>query len=1277
FNGLGTDRGRTRIFEYDAGMVVWNPIGSIEGQFTGDRSGWSVSLNSVGNIVAIGGMPWVGNGGLTRIFHYNNNVWNLINTVDEIGGSVSLNDAGNIVAVGNPELNSIDGGRTLIKRSNCWQYGLTNCIKKSTEIFGGNFDRSLSLNSAGNIVAIGEHSIDGGNPDKRGKTLIFEYDALLNTWNEIGSIIGENSGDQSGRSVSLNSVGNIVAIGEPLFDGGGLNSNTGRTRIFEYVGMKVWNQIGDIRDNPLSQSGNSVSLNSAGNIVAIGAPLFNGGTNRGRTRIFEYTGMNTWTQIGPSIIGENDGDQNGNSVSLNSAGNIVAIGEPLFNGGGADRGRTRIFEYDAGMNVWKPIGSIVGENNLDYSGWSVSLNSAGNIVAIGEIGFNGGGTDRGKTRILKYDALSNTWNQIGSSIEGETDLDYSGRSVSLNSAGNIVAISKLDRESHIFEYDSINDTWNLIYTVDEIGISVSLNDAGNIVASGNSFLSPIEKTIILEMKNGWKTVSGGLSYLESVCITGISGKLNRVEMGINYNLGVNERVSLEISIDGGQTYENIDNPNVFSCNWYNVGGAFENKISDCTKAIHYLGYIGELVNSDIKFRLKMVSGDQLSNIGFQINEFSLYLENPPHDDCLRLYKSKNNIISANYLCSDDDQTFTITLKEVGNPIINPILDISNNNLYISAQVDADGTVEFNPSDNLTHIVNNNSFITSFNTDTESFQNVSSNIFTLNATFTQGGNPSPLNSVGDVMIVGTNSYQYSLQTQTWSVFGNDLINMNGALNAKGDIYVGYVGNNIYVYKYENMWNSIGSVSETNIKSIDINPQGNLFAVGLSGKTVIYKILPSSLSRFQEIQHNNNDIFVSFGYENLLISDLSKIIRYYWDVSIPIEDLQNLDLLDNIVNVRSRSISTDLFTIKVVFYDEISFSIKIYDYDDLYIEEMYIGKRFTNYSSYSTKVKINNKGDRIVVLNPQTSSIDVYDINSSGVWSLIGSQEIDGVNNFDDVNLNINGVGDIISVGFPNDNVTKVIKFPKFISEKITSENNVFVYDDYKITQYSPTLTIQDTYNVRGVTDVDITSDCYDKVFLVGNVAKYEYVSVHNVKYLSDSYQLLITNLTKKIVVRGEDDYYIYNNTRRSKPLIKTIQNRVFVMFNTFGNQTITFYNESKIELVKNVVDGIAIAIFDINLNLESVGFIEGIDTTHLEVDYEGSVYSRVSNPINIYGFNLDTELGQPILTKSEDGIFIAKMVDDSSIKSIGLLQTLPDGNGLVEAVFNGTVKPGIP
>ena len=139
-------------------------------------------------------------------------------------------------------------------------------------------------------------------------------------------------------------------------------------------------------------------------------------------------------QLGSDIDGEAAGDQSGQSVSMNSSGDRVAIGAYGNDGSASSAGHVRIYEYASGS--WSQLGAdIDGEAANDYSSFSISMNSAGDRVAIGATGNDGTGTDAGHARIYEYS--SGSWSQLGADIDGEAASDGSGISVSMNSSSSI------------------------------------------------------------------------------------------------------------------------------------------------------------------------------------------------------------------------------------------------------------------------------------------------------------------------------------------------------------------------------------------------------------------------------------------------------------------------------------------------------------------------------------------------------------------------------------------------------------------------------------------------------------------------------------------------------------------------------------------------------------------------------------------------------------------------------------------------------------------------
>jgi len=378
----------------------WTQIGeNIFGESARDESGISVSVNSAGNIVAIGALTYNGGAGRVRVYQ------NIDGTWTQMG-------------------QDIDG--------------------EGSNEFGDQSGYSVSINSAGDIVAIGapkNKDIDGS---MTGHVRVYQYQSTSDTWTQIGQDIdGEEGGDHSGQSVSLNSAGNIVAIGAPSNDGNG--ALAGHVRVYQNIDG-AWEQIGQDIDGDESrdQSGFSVSINSAGDILAIGAPQASPDDiqSAGYVRIYQYQStLDTWAQIGEDIKGTSSPQSNGYSVSVNSAGNIVAIGSPNASPDDIQNsGHVQVYQNIDG--AWTQIGGdIKGKIPEQRHGSTVSINSAGNIVAIGSPNASPDDIQNsGWIWVYQYQSTSDTWKQIGQDLKGKIPEQGYGRSISINSAGNILVV---------------------------------------------------------------------------------------------------------------------------------------------------------------------------------------------------------------------------------------------------------------------------------------------------------------------------------------------------------------------------------------------------------------------------------------------------------------------------------------------------------------------------------------------------------------------------------------------------------------------------------------------------------------------------------------------------------------------------------------------------------------------------------------------------------------------------------------------------------------------
>ncbi len=350
---------------------------------------------------------------------------------------------------------------------------------------------SISFSDDGSIVAVSSIAHET-TMLRQGSVRIFEKNN--NNWEQVGNeILGETGYDYSGRSISLSSDGSVIAIGTEYNDGGG--SNSGHVRIFQNVNG-TWTQLGGDIDGEAvgSQSGVSVNLSADGTVVAIAGIGGDFDTSTGsltsplsgHVRILKYVThdlFSGWFSIGNDIDGEAWGDAEDISVSLSSDGSIVAIGATGNDGNGYQSGHVRI--YQNVNNTWTQIGSdIDGDASLDYSGHSVSLSADGTVVAIGSIYADAiprpeGGIYNNTGHVRIFRNVGDSWIQVGDAIDGLVSDDSFGYSVSLTNNGSVVAIGAPYNDDNGSSSGQVSLYQNINDTWNQIGNSINGQNTGD------------------------------------------------------------------------------------------------------------------------------------------------------------------------------------------------------------------------------------------------------------------------------------------------------------------------------------------------------------------------------------------------------------------------------------------------------------------------------------------------------------------------------------------------------------------------------------------------------------------------------------------------------------------------------------------------------------------------------------------------------------------------------------------------------------------------------
>ena len=256
-----------------------------------------------------------------------------------------------------------------------------------------------------------------------------------------------------------------------------------------------------------------MSLNAEGNIIAIGNWKENN-NDRGHARTYIYNSTaNTWDFYGQEILGSAANVRMGGAVSLNDAGNILAVGaygEPDNNLG------SFVNVYTIISNTWTLLGgSITGPANSRF-GLSVSLNSSGTRVCIGaqyadlraEDNLNPTNAEQqvGMVRVYEYSSNKTTavtdlsseffgpvgWNRVATDIFGIGYDERFGQCVDINGEGNIIAASTYQNSGRVAAYQvDLSYTTPLSETIERLTVETNVyvvtdGESNKYTFNGNS-----------------------------------------------------------------------------------------------------------------------------------------------------------------------------------------------------------------------------------------------------------------------------------------------------------------------------------------------------------------------------------------------------------------------------------------------------------------------------------------------------------------------------------------------------------------------------------------------------------------------------------------------------------------------------------------------------------------------------------------------------------------------------------------------------------------------
>ena len=365
---------------------------------------------------------------------------------DRFGISVSMSGDGNTLAVGadgedskatgfNGQDDNIrtDSGATYVFRRSNGTWSQQAYLKASNSGLNDFYGEAISLSHDGNTIAIGarlESGSSSGINGRRNNNLplsgaVYAYAFINGVWSQQAYIKSffPGANDRFGQSVSLSADGNTLAVGAWSEDNlsTGINNYQsslenlnlgGAGAVYTYVRNGIeWTPQAYIKASNTGNTdrfGYSVSLSDDGNTLVVGAPEedsaatgINGAESNdsavdsGAVYVFRFIG-GTWVQEAyVKASNTNAGDRFGESVSLSSDGNTLAVSSNLEDGSStqinsretdnnaANAGAAYVFRFNSVFWSQQAYIKPFNLNANDEFGQSVSLSNDGNILVVG------------------------------------------------------------------------------------------------------------------------------------------------------------------------------------------------------------------------------------------------------------------------------------------------------------------------------------------------------------------------------------------------------------------------------------------------------------------------------------------------------------------------------------------------------------------------------------------------------------------------------------------------------------------------------------------------------------------------------------------------------------------------------------------------------------------------------------------------------------------------------------------------------------------------------
>ena len=500
------------------------------------------------------------------------------------------------------------------------------------------------------------------------------------TWNQIGQDIdGINANAYLGGAIDIDSTGNTIVIGNINNPTNGALS--GYIKVLEYDGTN-WVQKGSaLYGQSGDEFGASVSINAAGDIIAVSSSGFDtlGMTDVGKVQMFFFNGTD-WVKYGNQLVGIADYEKFGTPLDLDYSGKTIAVNAP--NHYYYNYGSVYVYKYNSGL--WNYHSRALGADyGTGYTGFgkSVSLDRDGTKIIIGSPDLSDGfNTDCGGVDV--YELLDTNWN-YSLQITGSDDYLYLGNSCALSGNGQFAAYGNPNGFSNSFAvYQDVGSGWVVKGSVtssqsgNRFGNDISLSFDGLTVVTSASRIGSLEGELYV-----YKFSNVDNDYiLDTAIIAENLGDQFGNKVGVNSN----GDIALGSSIYNGDAFSNAGHIRVFSSKCVNTSSTDVQTACDNYSWVDGNTYTSSN-NSATYTTTNAVGCDSIITLNLTITNST------SSTDVQTACNSYTWIDGNTYTSSNNTATFTTTNTAGCDSVITLDLTIENSNIV--GDLDCNNTID--------------------------------------------------------------------------------------------------------------------------------------------------------------------------------------------------------------------------------------------------------------------------------------------------------------------------------------------------------------------------------------------------------------------------------------------------------------------------------------------------------------------------------------------------------------------------------------------------------